>query len=156
MEKFNWINYLDAKNVMIDFAASTKDDAITKLVDSLVKSGVVEDGPGFLATVFEREELGSTGIGERVAMPHGKSAGVKKMTVALAKLAAPLDFESVDKNPVDFIFMIASPMNSDSLYIKTMASIIRSVKMNNICLKMQHLVTAGEIYDMLVKECRTV
>jgi len=153
MEKFNWINYLDASNVTIDFAAATKDEAITKLVNSLVKSGVVEDGPAFLATVFEREELGSTGIGERVAMPHGKSEGVKKMTVALAKLAAPVDFESVDKQPVDFIFMIASPINSDSLYIKTMASIIRSVKLHNICLKMQHLQSAADIYDMLVKEC---
>lgn len=156
MEKFNWINYLDAKNVITDFAASTKDDAITRLVDSLVKNGVVADGPGFLATVFEREELGSTGIGERVAMPHGKSDGVKRMTVALAKLAAPIDFESIDKKPVDFIFMIASPMNADSLYIKTMAAIIRSVKMNNICLKMQHLSSAADIYDMLVKECQTV
>lgn len=153
MNESGWVGFLDRKCVMIDLAASAKGDAIEAMIAMLEKAGVVSDIEKFRAAVFEREELGSTGLGERVAMPHGKCDAVIRMTVAVARLAAPLDFESVDGKPVSYVFMVAAPTNNDPLYIKTMASIIRSVKMQGICGKMDHLDSADAIYEMLAANC---
>lgn len=148
---FNWTGYLNRKNIFLKFSAADKHDAIAKLVGMLSSDDAVANKEEYLASVFEREELGTTGLGDSVAMPHGKCAAVNRMSIALAKLEKPLDFESVDKKPVDYIFLIASPLNSDTLYIKVMASIIRSVKMHKICEKMNVLDSADEIYEMLIK-----
>jgi len=148
---FNWINYLNKKNIFLSFSASDKREAITKLVDLFADDELTSDKQNYLASVFEREELGSTGLGEAVAMPHGKCAAVKKLSVAVARLSAPLDFDSVDKAPVKYIFMIASPVKSDTLYIKLMASIIRSVKTHKICDKMDQAKSIDEAYDVLTK-----
>lgn len=147
---FNWIGFLSKKNIFTNFSAADKRDAIRRLAGLMMSDDAIADGEEYLASVFEREELGTTGLGDSVAMPHGKCSAVKRMCVALAKLEKPLDFDSVDKKPVDYIFMIASPLNADTLYIKVMASIIRSVKMHRICEKMKPLDSSDAIYDMLV------
>ena len=152
METFRWTDYIDEKNISVNFEAKDKNDAIAKMIDMLYNSGAISDRAEFSDSVFSREDLGSTGIGEEVAMPHGKSQVVRNMAVAIARLTTPLDFDSVDKKPVKFIFMIASPTGSDSLYIKVMASIIRGVKMQDICRKMQALGTPFEIFNMLKSE----
>ncbi len=150
-QDFNWMNYISVNNVFTNFGAPCKHEAITKLVGLLALDGAVENKDEYLASVLEREELGTTGLGEGVAMPHGKCSAVKRMSIALAKLDKPLDFESIDNKPVDYIFLIASPLNSDTLYIKVMASIIRSVKIHKICGKMNKLDSSVEIYEMLLK-----
>jgi fructose-specific phosphotransferase system IIA component len=150
-QDFNWMNYINVNNVFTNFSAPCKHEAITKLVGLLTVDGTVENKDEYLASVLEREELGTTGLGEGVAMPHGKCFAVKRMSIALAKLDKPLDFESIDKKPVDYIFLIASPLNSDTLYIKVMASIIRSVKVHKICEKMNKIDSSVEIYEMLSK-----
>ncbi len=138
-------------NVFTNFSAQNKLEAITKLVGLIAANGAIENKDEYLASVLEREELGTTGLGEGVAMPHGKCRAVKRMSIAVAKLDKPLDFESVDKKPIDYIFLIASPLNSDTLYIKVMASIIRSVKLHRICEKMNKLHSGVEIYEMLLQ-----
>ncbi|HOD38914.1 MAG: Heat-responsive suppressor HrsA [bacterium ADurb.Bin243] len=148
---FNWINYLDKRNIFVNFCAADKHDAISKLIGIMDPGEAISDKADYMASVFEREELGTTGLGDSVAMPHGKSGAVKKMSVALAKLSQPMDFESIDNSPVSYIFLIASPLNADTLYIKVMASIIRSVKIHRICEKMNTLESPGEIYEMLLK-----
>jgi len=147
-----WVDYLEKVNIFKEFNVSSKDEALEKLSLCLVQSGAVKNYDEFIGTVFAREELGSTGIGENVAMPHGKSSSVTKMTVAVAVLKEPIIFDSSDGKPVKYIFMVASPLNSDTMYIRIMASIIRSVKVNNICPKMSVLSSADEIFEMLQKE----
>ncbi|MEZ7893167.1 MAG: PTS sugar transporter subunit IIA [Candidatus Wallbacteria bacterium] len=147
-----WVDYLEKINIFKEFTAATKDEALEKLSSCLVKSGAVTDYDEFIGTVFAREELGSTGIGENVAMPHGKSSSVNKMTVAVAVMKDPIVFDSADGKPVKYIFLVASPLNSDTMYIRIMASIIRSVKVGNICPKLSSLNSADEIFEMLQKE----
>ncbi len=150
-QDFNWVNYLSVKNIFINFNANNKHEAISALVDMFSADGSIDNKNDYLASVLEREELGTTGLGEGVAMPHGKCSAVRRMSVAIAKLERPLEFDSIDNKPVNYIFLIASPLNSDTLYIKIMASIIRSVKIYSICDKMNKIHSAADIYDMLVK-----
>lgn len=151
MQNFRWQDFLLKDNVVSGLSASTKGEVIEKLVGVLVSSGCVADGGEFLSNVISREELGSTGIGEKIAMPHGKSGSVSRMSVAFARLAKPVDFESPDKAPVEYVFMIASPENLDSLYIRVMASVIRSVKLGGLLGALDPCGTSEELFEALSK-----
>lgn len=79
-------------------------------------------------TILQRERLGSTGIGHGVAIPHGKIGGVERIVCILARLSKPIDFESVDDQPVDTVFMLLAPENAGADHLKALALISRLVK----------------------------
>ncbi|MBB3108183.1 fructose-specific phosphotransferase system IIA component [Paenibacillus phyllosphaerae] len=100
---------LHEQSILIPLAAASKNEVMEKLVDALVASGAVHDREAYLGALHNREATGSTGIGFRVAIPHGKSSGVTKPALAFAKLAEPIDWDSLDGQPVTGVFMIAVP-----------------------------------------------
>lgn len=147
----NWLDYLKVDNIFVNLEAKDKLEAISRLVELMAaNSDVILNKDEYLNAVLEREALGSTGLGDFIAMPHGKCSSVKTLSIGLAKLACPIDFDSIDKKPVEIIFLIASPPNIDTLYIKVMASIIRSVKTYNIHSKIKDLNNPTLIYEMLI------
>lgn len=100
---------LQEQSIIIPLDASDKSACMRALVDQLDAGGVLSDKAAYLEAVIKREETGSTGIGFGVAIPHGKSSGVKKPSLAFAKLSKPLDWQSLDGAPVSAVFMIAVP-----------------------------------------------
>lgn len=100
---------LQQQAVVIPMHETSKKGVIGQLVDRLAESGVLSDKQAYLEAVMNREQTGSTGIGFGVAIPHGKSNGVAQAAVAFAKLAQPVDWASLDGNPVTSVFMIAVP-----------------------------------------------
>lgn len=100
---------LQEQSIMIPLEASDKESCIRAMIDGLEVAGCLRDKSAYLDAVMKREETGSTGIGFGVAIPHGKSGGVSKAGLAFAKLTQPLDWQSLDGNPVSIVFMIAVP-----------------------------------------------
>lgn len=100
---------LNEQSVFIPLASASKEETIKLLVDGLAQSGSLSDKNAYLEAVMTREATGSTGIGFGVAIPHGKSAGVSKAAIAFAKLDQPVEWASLDGNPVRAVFMIAVP-----------------------------------------------
>ncbi|KZE83988.1 PTS fructose transporter subunit IIA [Paenibacillus elgii] len=100
---------LQEQSIMIPLEASDKESCIRAMIDGLEAAGCLRDKSAYLDAVMKREETGSTGIGFGVAIPHGKSGGVSKAGLAFAKLTQPLDWQSLDGNPVAIVFMIAVP-----------------------------------------------
>ncbi|MBU7314979.1 PTS sugar transporter subunit IIA [Paenibacillus oleatilyticus] len=100
---------LQEQSIMIPLEASDKESCIRAMIDGLEAAGCLRDKSAYLDAVMKREETGSTGIGFGVAIPHGKSGGVSKAGLAFAKLTQPLDWQSLDGNPVSIVFMIAVP-----------------------------------------------
>ncbi len=100
---------LDDQSIFIPLEATTKASVMEAMVDGLVAAGAVSDRSAYLEALHAREQSGSTGIGFSVAIPHGKSAGVSRPALAFAKLAAPIDWDSLDGQPVQVAFMIAVP-----------------------------------------------
>ncbi|KPV56680.1 PTS fructose transporter subunit IIA [Paenibacillus sp. A3] len=100
---------LQEQSIMISLEASDKESCIRAMIDGLEAAGCLRDKSTYLDAVMKREETGSTGIGFGVAIPHGKSGGVSKAGLAFAKLTQPLDWQSLDGNPVSVVFMIAVP-----------------------------------------------
>ena len=79
-------------------------------------------------TIQQRERLGSTGVGNGIAIPHGKLAGVKRITGVFAKLETPVDFEALDDEPVDLVFLLLAPDHAGGDHLKALARISRLVR----------------------------
>ena len=93
--------------VDVGYHAKDKDDALRHMIALLHKDGAVTDEEAFLKDVYAREAEGITGIGDAIAIPHGKSPVVARNCVAVCKLAAPIAWESIDDEPVELIVLFA-------------------------------------------------
>jgi PTS system fructose-specific IIA component len=100
---------LHDQSIMIPLETSDKESCIRAMIDGLEAAGCISDKTAYLDAVTKREQTGSTGIGFGVAIPHGKSNGVSKAGLAFAKPTQPLNWQSLDGNPVSIVFMIAVP-----------------------------------------------
>jgi PTS system nitrogen regulatory IIA component len=79
-------------------------------------------------TILQRERLGSTGVGNGIAIPHGKLAGVKRITGVFARLESPVDFEALDDQPVDLVFLLLAPEGAGADHLKALSRIARVLR----------------------------
>src|ERR1017187_4389780 len=100
---------LKLDHIKVPLLAKNKKDAITEMVQLLSDAKEVKDSQVLLNSVLEREATRTTGIGNGLAIPHGKCTGVDHLVVAIAKPETPIDFESIDGRPVNLIVLLASP-----------------------------------------------
>ena len=98
--------------------AANPTGAITELVEALASAGKITDQEAVLQAILAREKTRSTGIGEGLAVPHGKSRGCPKLTLAVGKPATPVDFGSEDGRPCEIVFLLASPMDEMGPHIQ--------------------------------------
>lgn len=124
---------LSKEMVFLDIPGKTKEDVIRELVNRIArKKAVLKDADKFYEEVLERERLGSTGIGEGVAIPHARTDNVEKMIVVFARTAEPINFKSDDRRPVQLLFMIAVPVRGLKSYLTTLAKISRIVRQEKV------------------------
>ena len=121
----NLTDILKPQCVMVPLEASDKQEAISVLVDLLVDHQDIEDRQQLHEAVWKREQTRTTGIGHCVAIPHGKSPCCKKVALAVGRTGAPLDFQAIDGQPVELIFLLASPIDQTSVHIEALQSISR-------------------------------
>ena len=111
--------------VRLPLQAKDKTSAITELVDVLAEAKQLVDRDDVLRAILAREEISSTGVGEGLAVPHGKSRGCRRLTMAVGKPDEPLDFAAKDDRPVEFIVLLASPVDETGPHIQALARISR-------------------------------
>ena len=122
------INKLMNENLIdLDLKGETKLDVIKELIELLDKEGRLLDKETYYQDVLKREEIGSTGVEMGVAIPHGKSAGVKEPSLAFGRVKNGVDFESMDGVKSDLVFLIAVPENSDDTHIRILTSFARKL-----------------------------
>ena len=137
---------LQPKDVLVPMMATEKKAAIKELVDLLAKSPDVKDPELLLASVLERESTRTTGVGHGLAIPHSKCAGVKKLLVAMGRVNPPINFNSIDDQPVSIIVLLVSPPEQTAAHIQCLAGVSRLMTIEgfrNTLLKCQ---TAAEFY----------
>ncbi len=122
--ELNLENVLSHDCIVLTSNSQTKKEVIEELTDLLIAQNRVEDKNVFLRDVYEREELGSTGFENGIAIPHGKSAAVTKTSIAVARVKSPIEWDSLDEEPVDliFLFAVASEDQSDN-HVKLLATV---------------------------------
>ena len=107
------------------------------------------DGREVFETLLQRERLGSTGIGERIAIPHGKFARLDRLFGLVARLEKPVDFEAVDGQPVDIVFLLLAPAEAGADHLKALARIARVLREPGICDRIRAARDANALYAVL-------
>jgi nitrogen PTS system EIIA component len=100
-------------------------------------------------TLLQRERLGSTGVGHGIAIPHGKLRGLDRLVGVFARLARPVDFDSLDDQPVDLVFVLLAPESAGADHLKALARIARILRDPAMAQKLRTAQDASGIYSML-------
>ncbi|HSV13930.1 MAG TPA: PTS sugar transporter subunit IIA [Tepidisphaeraceae bacterium] len=143
---------LKPENIKVPLEAKTKNDAIAELVQVLAASGQVTDPKKVLDAVLEREATRTTGIGNGLAIPHGKCPGTKDLVMAIGKPAQPIDFQSIDGRPVSVIWMLASPPEKTGPHIHALARISRLMTIDKFQQALRLAKTPQEVFDAIVAQ----
>ena len=123
-------DFLNPKAITADLKARTKKEVIDEMVDLLIKAGSVESKirSKLVEVLLAREALGSTAIGQGIAIPHGKCEHVTKLTAALAISKEGVNFDSLDGEPAYIFFLLVAPIDSAGPHLKALARISRLLK----------------------------
>jgi len=147
------ITELLEKNLIIgELHAKTKREVLKELVDCITQRELEIDGNDLLRVLLEREELGSTGIGDGIAIPHGKVKNIKKLMVSFGRSLGGVDFQSMDGKPTHIIFLLIAPENSAGIHLKALARISRLLKDGRFRKSIMEADSSQEIYDLIVQE----
>ncbi len=109
------------------------------------------DGQQIFETLQQRERLGSTGIGEGIAIPHGKLTQIDKLFGLVARLEKPIDFEAIDGMPVDFLFLLLAPESAGADHLKALARIARVLRQPGVLERLRAANDADAIYAVLLE-----
>jgi PTS system nitrogen regulatory IIA component len=101
------------------------------------------------AVLEERERLGTTGIGHGIAIPHGKLPGLSRVFGLFAKLERPVDFDAIDDQPVDLIFLLLAPANCGGDHLKALAKVSRLLRDRMLCEKVRGSTSCDAIYALM-------
>jgi len=103
----------------------------------------------------DREQLGSTGLGNGIAVPHGKYAPLKGVMAVFLKLAVPVDFESVDDQPVDIVMMLLAPMGAGADHLKALARVARVLRTDSVTEQLRTSNDPHRLYAILTQQLET-
>jgi fructose-specific phosphotransferase system IIA component len=143
---------LKPENIKVPLVAKTKIEAITELVQVLADNGQVTDAKKVVDAVLEREATRTTGIGNGLAIPHGKCTGTKELVMAIGKPATPIDFQSIDGRPVNVIWMLTSPPDKTGPHIHALARISRLMTIDKFQVALRLAKTPQEVFDAIVAQ----
>lgn len=99
--------------------------------------------------LMDREALGPTGVGRGVAIPHARFTGVDRVTGLFARLEKPVDFESIDRQPVDLVFALFAPENAGAEHLKALARVSRTLRSEAVCAKLRSTFDPSALYAIL-------
>ena len=123
--------FLSPDAVVFNLHASCKREALALLAEKAAALTGVQ-AAAIRQALMEREQLGSTGVGRGVAIPHGKIEGVGKIVGVFAKLDQPVDFEAVDDQPVDLVFVLLAPSDATAAHLKALAKVSRLLREESV------------------------
>ncbi|MGM0506267.1 MAG: PTS sugar transporter subunit IIA [Bacteroidota bacterium] len=128
---------LDEKTTLTGLEVSSKTNLLNRMVDMLESKVSAEQLESIRSAVLQREEIMSTGVGKGLAIPHGKAPGLEESYASFALLKEPIDFDSIDEEPVRIVFLLVGPESKNSMHIKLLSRISRL--MNNDSFRKQLL-----------------
>ncbi|MCL5946275.1 MAG: fructose PTS transporter subunit IIA [Planctomycetes bacterium] len=152
----NLTDILKRANIKVPLAAGEKNEAIKELVELLAANKEVSSPDLVLASVLERESIRTTGVGHGLAIPHSKCGGVKELTIAIGKPEQPIDFQSLDGQPVYLIVLLVSPPDQTGAHIQSLARISRLMTIDTFRSKLKAAKTPNDIFDTILAQEKTM
>ena len=144
----NVLDVLKPDCIKVPLQAAEKKAAIEELVDVLTAAGAVTDASALKAAVWAREQQRSTGIGEGLAIPHGKGPAVQRVAMAIGMPAEPIEYDSIDHKPVRLIVMLVSPPDKVSEHVQALGRLSRLMTDANFRERAYAARSAEEIHEL--------
>lgn len=135
-----------------DLPAADRSEVLRAFADRLAERGLVKSGAELFHRLWEREQLGSTGIGSGIAIPHCKLPGLAHGIVAVGLVPAGVDFGAADDRPVQVLFLVISPSGSPAEHLQVLAAISRWVRADAHAERILALSDPAAVYDLLRDE----
>lgn len=135
--------------IAFDLAGTTKNAVIEELVELAAKSKLVKDKEQLLKDIITRENLVTTGVGYGVAFPHAKTKATRGIVIAFGRSDQGVDFEAMDKKPVNLFFLIAAPEDAIGAHLKVMAHLSFLMKSEKNREKMMNVKSPGELLQII-------
>lgn len=143
---------LKPANIKVPLESKNKTDAIAELVNLLSSNGDVADAKKVLDAVLDREATRTTGIGNGLAIPHGKCTGTDHLVMAIGRASSPIDFQAIDGRPVTLIWLLSSPPDKTGPHIHALARISRLMTVDKFRAALNAAQSAEEVFDIIVKQ----
>ncbi|MEQ9411540.1 MAG: PTS sugar transporter subunit IIA [Fuerstiella sp.] len=144
-------DFVVQKAIVPELKASTKEEAIREMVASLKNAGSIraEDEEAVVAAILKREELGSTGIGNGVAVPHTKHPSAEELVATVAVSRTGVDFSSLDGEDVFILFLLVSPPDRPGDHLRGLENISRHLRSPDFCNFLKQSTTANDVWELL-------
>jgi PTS system nitrogen regulatory IIA component len=143
---------LTLETILAEVKANGKENSIKELAEFLCQIHTIADKSELVHVLLEREKLGSTGIGENVAIPHAKMKGLNQIIAAFGISKNGVEFDSLDQKPVNFIFLLLAPENATGIHLKALARISRLLKNQEFKSKLLNASNREDIYNIILNE----
>jgi PTS system nitrogen regulatory IIA component len=141
---------IDSQSVLANLKAQNKKQLLQELSQALARR-IAVDYRIIFETLLTREKLGSTGIGQGIAIPHGKLASLSRVYGLFARLASPIEFEAVDGQPVDLVFVLLAPEHAGADHLKALARISRLLRDPAVVAKLRGTDTPEGLFAVLTE-----
>ena len=147
----NFADFISKKAIRPKLEATDKEGVIREMAQALLDAGeiVADQLEGIIQKVMDREELGSTGIGRGVAVPHTKHPSVEKLCGAVAVSESGVDFASLDGDPVHLLFLLVSPPDRPGDHLRALENVSRRLRDDSFCRFLKQSKTANDIWLLL-------
>jgi PTS system nitrogen regulatory IIA component len=143
---------LKREHIIENLVSTDKESTLDELSSFLKDKGMVSNKETLQSALMEREALGSTGIGENVAIPHAKISAIDQIVTVFGRSIKGIEFDSLDKEPVHFIYLVLAPMNSSGQHLKVLARISRLLKNKSLRESIISATEANQIYAIIADE----
>jgi PTS system nitrogen regulatory IIA component len=145
---------LSEESVLFCTDIKTKHDVLERLaIEAARETGF--PAQEIFAALNDREALGSTGLGNGIAVPHGRFPGLKSVVAVFMKLSVPVDFESVDDQPVDLIMMLLAPVGAGADHLKALARVARVLRTDSVAESLRRANDPARLYSILTQPLET-
>jgi len=146
------MDFISEDTIEPELEGRDKTELLGRLVEMLCRAGKIDDPEPLLKSLLDRESIMTTGIGRGIAVPHAMNPDVRELIIALGRIPGGADFESLDRKPVYFIFLLVGPPESAGQHLKTLARISRLVQHSQFVESIKKARDAREILQILAEE----
>jgi len=144
-------DFIKAESISSELVATSKEGVIQELVENLIQSNQIDasEKDNIVQAILKREELGSTGIGRGIAVPHTKHSSVTELVGTVGISSAGVDFQSLDGDNVQLFFLLVSPPDRPGDHLRALENISRQLRDETFCRFMRQSKTAEDIHQLL-------
>ena len=146
------LDILDKECIIPELRSKTKEEVLEELTGALLNCKANLDKEALVEVLLERERLGSTGIGDGIAIPHGKVQDLDELVLSFGRSTQGIEFDSMDGRPTHLFFLLIAPENSAGIHLRALAKISRLLKSSHFRQRLLEAETEGELFEVIQEE----